>query len=60
VKSEALSADVVQRYEEFGSRLLTEESDLYRKRLFHAVYLDLIRFNPVLTCENVSSTLEVY
>jgi len=33
VKFEAPSADVVQRYEEFGRRLLADETDLYRKRL---------------------------
>jgi len=37
VKFEAAVADVVQRYEEYGSRLLADESQLYRKRLFFFV-----------------------
>ena len=38
VKFEAASLDIVQQYEEFGRRLLTDETDLYRKRLSPAVY----------------------
>jgi len=38
MKFEAASADIVQRYEEFGRRVLADESDLYRKRLFLAVF----------------------
>jgi len=45
-KFEAASADVVQRYEEFGRRLLTDETDLYRKRLFLAVCL-------IVTCADM-------
>jgi len=38
VKFTAASADIVERYEELGRRLLADETDLYRKRLFLAVY----------------------
>jgi len=39
VKFEAASADAIQRYEDFGSRLLADETLLYRKRLFFTMYL---------------------
>ena len=38
MKFEAASTDVVQKYEEFASRLLADETLLYRKRLFFALY----------------------
>ena len=34
MKYEPAAGDVVERYEEFGCRLLADETELYRKRLF--------------------------
>lgn len=35
MKFEAASADFLRTYEEFGRRLLADETELYSKRLLH-------------------------
>ena len=51
MKCEAASDDVIQQYQQFASRLLADETDLYRKRLclvnFRSLYVISV------TCKNV-------
>jgi len=44
VKFETASVDIVQRYEEFGSRLLAAESTLYRKRMLRSYCVNCLNF----------------